>query len=63
MTDTKTLKLLREQAINQLNNLIDFTDRMGGLKIARFKSHALLHYLKKYKISFPMYKLESDWLV
>ena len=49
MTDTK------KQVINQLNNLIDFTDRMGGLNIARFKSHALLRYLKKYKIAFPMY--------
>jgi len=51
MTDTYTIKKM----INQLNNLIDFTDRMGGLGLARFKSHALLRYLKKYKIVRPMY--------
>ena len=54
MTDTK------KQVINQLNNLIDFTDKMGGLNIAMFKSHALLRYLKKYKIIHPMYDINKS---
>ena len=38
----------RKKVINQLNNLVGFTDRMGGLRISSRKSHALLKYLKKY---------------
>ena len=54
MTNTK------KQVIIQLNNLINYTDKMGGLNIAMFKSHALLRYLKKYKIIHPMYDINKS---
>ena len=54
MTNTK------KQVIIQLNNLINYTDKMGGLNIAMFKSHALLCYLKKYKIIYPMYDINKS---
>tara|TARA_B110000211_G_scaffold185578_1_gene210582 strand:- start:33 stop:224 length:192 start_codon:yes stop_codon:yes gene_type:complete len=46
----------RKKVIDQLNYLVGFTDRMGGLRISSRKSHALLTYLKKYSYELDNYR-------